>query len=71
MWFSKQNFDSRISKLSKNFLVDDDENFDKDDKEQNKSNENNSEKNEDIEKNNNNNENRLRVLQRMENFMIL
>ncbi len=34
------------------FLVDDDENVDKDDKEQNKSNENNSKKNEDIEKNN-------------------
>ena len=56
MWFSNQNFDSRISKISKNFFVDDDENVDKAHKEQNKSNENNSEKNEDIEKNNNNNE---------------
>ena len=64
--FSNQKFDSRISKLSKSFLVDDDEDEDEDedDKESYKSDENNSEKNEEKE---NIEKDRLRVLQRMGN----
>ena len=70
--FKSKNLIVEYKNYQKSFLVDDDENVDKDDKEQNKCNENNSEKKEDVEKNNNNNEKyRLRVLQRMENFMIL